>query len=235
MSDGKNVAFILTMFQSYQWLHLKNQLLKKSRMDINEILEKEEDITNFQYHVDFEILMNTVHFAEVFAANLLALKSHNAGFHKYLLEYNIYEIINFYENAEYFDYNYLCKLLGYPEIEYCDKEKKDMLKKSCNKVKKSIIEIGEFYLKYRKLYNSYKHGFRIAIVEIGSDYETRRPIIMSPSNIDDLEQVTFYNYLDNNSLHISYIMNEILTSVYATFKERVIENKDSFKIKIWEE
>ncbi len=63
-----------------------------------------------------EVVFFDIHYAEVFAANLLAMKRMKKTYHRTLLDYRTKEIIDFYKEIKYKPLSYIAKLLGYPPL-----------------------------------------------------------------------------------------------------------------------
>lgn len=233
------VAKILTMFQGYPWLVMKVGILKKvlseeDFLKIGDEYEKEDRL--LRNMIKLEILVSTVHFAEVFAANLLSLSTYEKAYHKKLLEYNTGEIKDFYSNISSRSINYVARLLCYPELEQIDDSNiLSEVTESCSLVKDFINEIGGYYLSNLDIYNAYKHGFRIGLAEAINENDSNSFMqLIYPISKDNLAEVVIRHELNiekENSYCIK--MYKILNSAINTFSERIIDEKNEFSTTLW--
>ena len=227
------------MFQGYPWLVFKVGILEKVLSDkdyfnIDDDFEHEDKL--IKEMVKLEIVVTTVHFAEIFAANLLALSRYEKTYHKKLLEYNTGEIKDFYEGINAKSNSYIVKLMCYPDLnQIYDGVMLNDVVESCKLVKSFLIEIGKYYLDNLQIYNSYKHGFRIGIAE-GSNEDGTNPRmqLIYPTSKDNLAEVTIKLGLDiNKESSYCYRMYDILSNVVNTFSQRFLDEKSEFSMRVW--
>ncbi len=65
--------------------------------------------------IRIEIIATTIHYAEVFAATLLAMRKYKR-FHKFLIDYKVWEIEKFYGEITQRNKSYVTGLLQYPQL-----------------------------------------------------------------------------------------------------------------------
>lgn len=108
-----------------------------------------------------EILMKFCKFAEDLGG---LIASRDKNMFKFAQKFNMYQIndvISFYEDLSLSE-NEISEIFSYPKIEMQRSgEAKSNLQTSYNHIKDSLKIIKEDYLKYRPVYNSYKHGYRV--------------------------------------------------------------------------
>lgn len=113
-----------------------------------------------------ELLMKFCKLAEDLGA-LLATKDEDIFiFTQNYIKYTIGDVIKFYKNLEINEEN-LSKIFNYPPIEKQDnKEAEELLEWSLVDMVGNLPLIIEHYLKYKDVYNSFKHGYRICLKDV---------------------------------------------------------------------
>ncbi|MCW4048785.1 MAG: hypothetical protein NWE89_03515 [Candidatus Bathyarchaeota archaeon] len=232
------VARLLSMFQGYPWLVIKIGILEKVLSDedyfkIGDNYERENRL--LKEMIKLEIMVTTVHFAEVFAANLLSLSRYEKTYHKKLLEYNTGEIKDFYDSINVKSNDYVAKLLCYPDLDQLDSVMLNEVVESCNLVKNFLTEIGKYYLDNLQIYNSYKHGFRIGIAEGSNENGTNpRMQLIYPMSTKNLAEVTIRLGLEiKKESSYCFKMYDILNNVVKTFSQRFLDEKSEFNVTVW--
>lgn len=136
------LAKLLNLFAGHHILFLKidilNKLIENFDYSLFPTINLDTEDKKSEYKklicelLRLEIIVTTVHYAEVFASNLLAMKKKIKRFHKFLLSYNVPDIINFYQNIGKRRLSYISNLLGYPPLHLIDDIKRqNYLKKYC--------------------------------------------------------------------------------------------------------
>ena len=179
-------------------------------------------------YLKIEILVSVVQFAEIFGIYLLCFHERKKEFHKKLLDYKVSEVINFFENIEIRRIPYFRKILGYPAFnQISDKTASIKLNESSKNFKKKLVLISDFYLKYRLLYNSYKHGFRIFPM-FDKNYSSGIMVINR-----DKKSVTIYNVNVDKAVDLLKWMMPVLKNTLKVFKERIFNGKLSYDAYIY--
>lgn len=237
MSKGEEaLALLLCMFQGYPFLFFKIRMIEKNLKDFKSLWPEVDEGTShlIKDMLKIEASITTVHFSEVFASNLLAFKKGIKRFHKTLLSYSVGDVDEFYEKIGKRRISYIANLLGYPSLHQIeDEELKENLKKSCITVRNKMNEIGEYYLHFKDLYNSYKHGFRIGVAESG--YDELYPVIIYLDDRKKLDTGKIMRFGELISKEIEYcnFMTHILGAVTETFIDRVLYKKESWTVTSW--
>ena len=170
-SGESGLALLLAMQHAHHLLYIKSGIMKRAMNDLSWLQKIESDDKEFEKEselltkelIRLELIANTVHYAEVFAASLLAMKRFKR-FHKFLLEYKPREIIEFYKQIPNKSIDYVTSLLQYPPLHRAKPLSiKDELLESLNEMHDEIKTIAHFYLNWHEVYNAYKHGLRIAV------------------------------------------------------------------------
>lgn len=108
-----------------------------------------------------ETLMKFCKFAEDLGGLITSRDKDMFEFAQKFSKYNVKKVISFYKSLP-LDNNKISEIFSYPKIEIQKSgEAKSYLQNSHKHIKDSLEEIKEDYLKYRSVYNSYKHGYRI--------------------------------------------------------------------------
>jgi len=234
------VAQMFSMFQGHPWLFFKVKMLEKALKNFSswfpEIEVEDERASLVHEMIRLEMVVTTVHYAEVFAANLLAFKKKRKRFHKTLLSYRVSEVTDFYKKIKRRKLPYIASLLGYPALfQVPDEKQRELLMKSCKKVQEKLSEIADYYLTHLQLYNAYKHGFRIGVLQQAPPPEIAPPdfepfaFIMQPLNKNKLNRVKFQRIGKvEKEVELCNFMVNVLTAVTETFSQRVLEKKETF-------
>lgn len=240
------LAHTLSMFQAHPWLFFKVKMLERVLQNFGswfpEITVEDEGPSLVHEMIRLEIVVTTVHYAEVFAANLLAFKRKQKRFHKTLLSYRGSEIIDFYKKIKHRSLSYIANLLGYPALfQIRDKQERELLIRSCKYVKEKLSEIGCYYLKHLSLYNAYKHGFRVAVAEqapppemVPADFEPYA-FIMWPPKEKKLDVAIVMRCGDPKiEIEMCSSMCGVLNAVTNTFTERILRKKQTFTATVFQ-
>lgn len=226
------LSLLLTMQPRHGLLFIKSKIIKKA-LDNPELFSREklndkEQELLVKELLRIELIATTVHYAETFAATLLAMRKYKR-FHKFLLEYNIKEIRDFYTNIDKRRPSYITKLLQYPQpYQIQPKEFRKEIKKSVSDAHKELKILSKFYFKWIDFYNSYKHGFRV--------------FASKPNPNEDFTLTCYPTKEKLNSFQIAHTKNEIrkildlcefmfkfLSNAESTFSQRVLEEKTQFQ------
>ena len=172
-------ASLLLNNEAGSWLMIKMELLKNLAVNTGDFASKvfedkvdKHQLKKIQGLAAMEMVISTVHYAEVLASYLIGFRQ-GKTIQRKLLSYKADEIKYFYSNINKKSLAYIAKLFSYPQATQTDSKKlKRFINTSCRRTKKDLVEVGKYYLENLELYNSYKHGFRIAYLQPGevSDY-----------------------------------------------------------------
>jgi len=115
-----------------------------------------------------EIIMKFCHYAENLAAIAITFNKKFDSSEEEMLslfekinEYQVPEVIDFYNQIPECDLEFIAKFLGYPPLLLQNEEGKKKIQDSCEIAKKELEIIAKNYLEFRLLYNAYKHGYRV--------------------------------------------------------------------------
>ena len=208
------------------WIILKS--IKYSFDNTNTILP-ELYKENVKKQLFIELIVKFCKLAEDLGALLLSKNNNIIKFTQKYNTYGTYEVTNFYNNLQ-INNNSLRNLFFYPlERKQNVEQAKKYLKVSLIFLNKCFKQIKNDYLQYRKIYNSYKHGYRIwfkdAKVEIQgqttynnallyldsklvkSNFGTISSIFYSNFKISKIFKVCYYSCLSIILLIYIYIFN----------------------------
>jgi hypothetical protein len=89
-----------------------------------------------------------------------------------LSSYDVGDVVNFYRDIGQKNNKYLYRLFGYPPPVFRSNEANLIFEESCKNLSLILNDIGNHYRKYIKIYNAYKHGYRIILPEsVNNRYE----------------------------------------------------------------
>lgn len=118
--------------------------------------------------IKLEIVMKFCHYAENLAAVAISFNKKFDSSEQEMLslfdkiyEYDIFEVIDFYNQIPKCDLHFIAKFLGYPPIRIQSEKGREVIETSCVMAKKELEIIAKNYLEFRLLYNAYKHGYRL--------------------------------------------------------------------------
>lgn len=233
------VAHILSMFQGHAWLHFKVKMLERVLQDFDsfftEIGVENEKSSLIHEMIRLEIIVTTVHYAEVVAANLLAFKTKHKRYHKKLLSYSVSAVNDFYKKIKQRQISYIADLLGYPPLhQISDVKAREQLERSCKKVREMLSEVADHYNKYRLLYNAYKHGFRIGVAKSAPPDAEPYPFILYLPQRGEFDTVTLARTSLQKEIAMSDFMFSVLESVTQTFTQRVLKGEEKWTARVWE-
>jgi len=119
------------------------------------------DVIKVKDNLFIEILMKFCKMAEDLGA-LLCSKSENPyEFTMNYIKYQVKDVVRFYKHIQE-DAEDLKRVFYYPPVDKQDNKKaKSSLRLSFIELKANLKIIAENYIKYKDMYNSYKHGYRI--------------------------------------------------------------------------
>lgn len=125
------------------------------------------------------------HFAEILGATAIAflnakMKSSFVRYSKdeeekkvldILSSYTVGDVVNFYISISKRRISYIADFMGYPPLFMQEIEKQKILITSCNTIKEVLDLIRSYYIKYKDIYNAYKHGYRVIPTTLDSSHE----------------------------------------------------------------
>ena len=231
------MAMVMAMQPSHHLLYVKSRIMKKVLDDPDSFMtksveDKEQDLL-MKGLIEIEIIATTVHYAEVFASRLIAMKKYKR-LQKYLLEYEVKYIKEFYKNIKKRRSNYIANLLHYPPVHLLlNKERKKEFQVSIQDIHFELNKLSDFYLKWYDFYNSYKHGFRVFASKpnpyedsifaghVNDSKKLNSFMVMIPS--EDIEKALGY----------CSFMLRILDETENIFVQRKIRKEKKVKMKIF--
>ena len=164
------LAEMLYHHYPYDGLGFTIDALQQMRKSLSQFypnsLEEEQD--KMLQILKLEIIMKFCHYAENLAAVAITFNKKfdsseeemTALFEK-IYEYQVPEVIDFYNQIPKCDLHFIAKFLGYPPIRLQNEKGKKKIQDSCEVAKKELEIIAKNYLEFRLLYNAYKHGYRV--------------------------------------------------------------------------
>lgn len=228
------------MYGSHPWLYFKVKMLQRALENFSswfpEIKGEDNEEPRLAYQmIMLEIFVTTLHYAEVSAANLLAFRRKRKRFHKTLLDYVGSDIIDFYKKIKHRRLSYIANLLGYPPLFKLDsKEGRETLKRSCKYVRQRLSEIGDMYLRYNSLYNSYKHGLRVCTAESFDPEDSTShafAFVAWPPLKEKLDTIMLMRFeKPEKEIEMCKFMLSVLNAVTETYEKRILKNEKSFTV-----
>lgn len=222
---------------NHQLLFMKSKILKKELEKLQKKKTKSnvDEMANHQFQelIRIEILTNTVHYAEIFASILLGMSKYKA-FHKFLLDYNVNEIIDFYTNIPKRKPQYIAKILQYPyPNKYVDKRLHADLNSTINDARKELKELAKFYLSFRVFYNSYKHGFRLLTTWPEDDFKSILTWYFHESDkLNSGKAIRTIDHVDS-ALSLCEFIFRFLENAEDHFSQRHMQKKNELTINLW--
>lgn len=149
------------------------ELLRRSMTEkFNEIFsEYSSDSYSYQYvkwALGVEVIQKFCQMSETLAAHLIASKNVGNNYESYegyvdtILTYNVGDAVSFYQSVSQMSDADLIQVMCYPEPDdQEDGKAKEALESSLLELKTDLEIIGEEYIKFKEIYNSYKHGCRL--------------------------------------------------------------------------
>ena len=229
----KGLAMLLTTQHAHHLLFMKSHIMNRAMDDLSWMKKSDEvdkeDLRESELltkeFIRLELVANTVHYAEVFAASLLAMKKYTR-LHKFLLEYQPREIIDFYKQIPKKPISYVTKLLQYPAFhQMLPSPTKDELHLSIKEIHKEFKNLAKFYLVWHDMYNSYKHGLRI-VVGKPNPYEDFT-VLAYPFSVDKLDTMRMHRTDEEveKCLRLCEFMWKILNNTESNFLQSILEKK----------
>ncbi len=218
--------------QSKNWMffYQKINYLKKELEKLQGQKTKEDPQTYQRVVFSIEIISSVIHFTEVFTARILGMKNENL--YDYLVNYRPYKIKEFYEKIETLSDEDIAQLiqLPYPFDRFKLEEDQLACKKAVRITRKNLAMISKFFLKHYLLYNAYKHGFRINILNDKDNSENFLILFydeigkMSEENLIRIEE-----NIEDIWDHFMF-MSKSLNGIEDNYKNRVFLKKDDLTI-----
>lgn len=234
ISIDTTLGFAYLNSVNHHSLFLKSALLKKElgKLQKKKLKSNLAKIGNNQMQelLRIEIITNTVHYAETFASLLLAMRKYRR-FHKFLLEYKIDEIIDFYTNLPKKKPQYVAKILQYPyPNKFVDNRFHPDLQKTIKQASDELKRLAKFYLELRQFYNSYKHGFRLLTTypdDTGDDIMTF--YFSDKGQLRTMRIVNTRDHVDE-ALDLCSFIFRFLDNAENIFRQRKLEKKNEFSM-----
>lgn len=186
IKSGLDKAFILGY--NYSWIRDKlimNDLVLNNFDNFLKLLyEKTKIRFRDKQRKEFLLMMQVdgitlaVKYCEDLAAISIAFGKGHFKINETLRDYTTANVREFFKKVAIADYDYLRKILGYPELENIESDQKGIMRKSADNAKQYYCQLQTFFDKNNDLYNCYKHGLRLMPV-LGEGDETE--ILKFPS------------------------------------------------------
>lgn len=226
--EGLEFSYLQT--KNFMFFFEKINHLKKELEKLQNQKTKEESHTYQRAVFSIEIICSVIHFTEVFTARLLGMKNQNL--YDYLVNYRPLEVKQFYENIETLSEEDIAHLIQLPyPFEGFELESDQLACKKAVKItRKTLTKISKFFLKHYLLYNAYKHGFRIVILNDNKNSDNFLVIYydklgkMSKENLIQIEE-----HVEDIWDHFLF-MSRSLNGIEENYKNRVFLKKDGFTI-----
>lgn len=203
-----------------------NHLLKEP------IHEKEHELV-LKELIRIEIIATTLHYAEVFAATLLAMRRYRR-FHKFLSEYEIPEIIDFYTQIPRRRLTYFLSLLQYPTLRQVQQEElRTELIESARDIQTELKSLARFYLEWRDFYNAYKHGLRLFAGKPNPDEDFTTVSYLNKNERLDTVVLRLTEEEANIALELCEFMVKILSNAESVFGHYTLMKERKFKFTIY--
>jgi len=235
MQNKTKVSHLLLESNNLAWFYLKIKKMKQmyddpkyyfKDLEMNNQLEIE-----IKESLKIEIITSVVQLAEIFGIYMKCFHDCKKVIHKKILNYGVNEVIDFYQNIDKKSIPYIRKMLGYPSFrQVLNKEMSNKLNESSKNVKLLLIRISKFYLKYRFLYNSLKHGLRVFPMFIGEDLKSESCTLVLT---EKLNTVALYNLDLNEAVEIYEYMAILLRNTMQVYRDRIIDKKLSYNAHIY--
>lgn len=122
---------------------------------------------HIKWTLRLEIINKFCQLSETLAAHLLASKKAGTNYDSYsgytskLIEYNVDEAVELFENLSEMKDEEISKIMCYPDKEKQSDEAKALLGDSVLFLRTGLNVVGEEYIKFKELHKAYKHGCRM--------------------------------------------------------------------------
>jgi hypothetical protein len=235
MQKKTMVSQMLLENNNLAWSYLKIKKMKQMYDDpyyyFKEFKLDDELKEQIKGSLKIEIITSAVQFAEIFGIYMRCFHDCNKVIHKKILNYEVKEVIDFYQKIQTKRVTYFRKMLGYPSFrQVLNEEWNTKLNESSDNVKKMLIRISKFYLKYRFLYNSYKHGLRAFPMFMGENSNSQPFTIVLRKNLNTV--IIWHLNLDEAMIITDYIWN-IMHDTIKVYRDRILDNKTEYNVRIY--
>lgn len=228
-------AAVLAAEHGHYLLYIKclilKSALKNSEWWLGKPLRgKDKLVTNELIRI--EIIATTVHYAETFAATLLAMRKYKR-FHKFLLEYKPPEINEFYSTIASKRPSYVIKLLQYPSLRRVGEKEQTILKESAGNVHSELKKLAEFYFQWHDFYNTYKHGMRLLAGK--PNPKQNFTVLGYFHGTDNLNSLILHETKKEvrKALHLCGFMFHVLSSAESVFFHDTIMKEEKFNMRLY--
>jgi hypothetical protein len=133
----------------------------KILFDKTKVRFRNEQREAFLMMLRVESITWTVKYSEDLAAISLAFGKGHCNLNETLKDYGTREVRDFFKKVTIAEYDYIRKILGYPELEGIESGQEEIMGKSAEVTKQHYNQVKTFYGKHNDLYNCYKHGLRL--------------------------------------------------------------------------
>ena len=221
-----------TYLQMKNWMFFFSKIdhLKKELEKIQEQRTSKESFTYDRAVLSIEIICSVIHFTEVYTSRILGMK--NEKLYDYLINYHPSEVKKFFENVSQLSDEEIAKLiqLQYPFKNYSSKETQLACEKAVKITRKNFLKISDFFLKHYVMYNAYKHGFRIGILNEPDD--SNKFLIIYYDDLGKMSETNLVRIEENIEDiwdHFMF-MSRSLDGIENNYKNRVFLKNDDLTI-----
>lgn len=242
----KGLSNIITYVPNNPWKRIKIKIFDSIRKDPQKFFKKkkplsEEERLLLEQYLSIDIICETVSYAELLGAYLLAFLKKDPIIQKTLLNYQIPDIISLFETMRNKNIEEIANMIGYPSLSDFgpsmgkQKEFIDDFKQSLINVKHELEKIAEFYLAHREFYNDYKHGFRLFPTTSSLPDSDTFSVTFQIKKGKVLNKIVVYPMEKDaeKALKISKRIAQILYVIIPVFRERFIENNDTISLRLF--
>lgn len=190
---------------------------------------------HIKWTLRLEVISKFCQLSETLAAHLMASEEVGnnyetfAGYTTRLIDYNVNDAVGFFQRLQSYEDEEISQIMCYPDSEGQSNRGRELLNESILFLKTELSVIGAEYIKFKGLYNAFKHGCRLLHPETmtmeGEDYVacimylTRKAAPHRGGQIsflgfpnDDFR--SFYEHTEN--------INRILGTMFHNRKERYL-------------
>lgn len=161
--DDVQFAFHLYRWHFMRFLHFRECINDPG--SFNDISRMDNDQDGYVYTMlNVELIVSFLSFLEVlpiYLRNLRNLKNVQMALHRYQVD----QVERFYRDVGQDDWKVVYGYLGYDTCTELDVESQQAYNLSAKSVREELVRCGQFYLDFKGLLNSYKHGMRVVSFE----------------------------------------------------------------------
>jgi len=122
---------------------------------------------HIKWTLRMEVISKFCQLAEILAGHMVASEKVGPNYQSYkgytsqLIEYKVDDAVQLFQRISKMSDENLARIMCYPDKEKQSRKGKELLEESLVYLKTDLSIIGEEYIKFKELYNAYKHGCRL--------------------------------------------------------------------------